>query len=59
MACVSNPVLSGFHPDPSILQMGDEYFIANSTFEWYPGVKIASMNWRVLSVVTTRRINIF
>jgi xylan 1,4-beta-xylosidase len=37
---VPNPVLPGFHPDPSILRVGDEYFIANSTFEWYPGVEI-------------------
>ena len=41
MLRVSNPVLPGFHPDPSILRVGDEYFIANSTFEWYPGVEIS------------------
>ncbi|GHT78872.1 hypothetical protein FACS1894130_06270 [Spirochaetia bacterium] len=40
MALVSNPVLPGFHPDPSILRAGDTYYIANSTFEWYPGVEI-------------------
>jgi len=41
MPRVSNPVLPGFHPDPSILRVGDEYYIANSTFEWYPGVEIS------------------
>ncbi len=41
MLSVKNPVLPGFHPDPSILRVGDEYFIANSTFEWYPGVEIS------------------
>jgi len=40
MLRVDNPVLPGFHPDPSILRVGEEYFIANSTFEWYPGVEI-------------------
>ena len=35
-----NPILPGFHPDPSILRVGDDYFIATSTFEWYPGVLI-------------------
>jgi xylan 1,4-beta-xylosidase len=40
MIYVSNPVLPGFHPDPSILRVDDTYFIANSTFEWYPGVEI-------------------
>lgn len=37
---VQNPVLPGFHPDPSILRVDDVYYIANSTFEWYPGVEI-------------------
>lgn len=35
-----NPILPGFNPDPSICRAGDEYFIATSTFEWYPGVQI-------------------
>lgn len=37
---IRNPVLPGSHPDPSILRVGDEYFLANSTFEWYPGVRL-------------------
>ena len=40
MLRVKNPVLPGFHADPSILRVGNEYYIANSTFEWYPGVEI-------------------
>lgn len=40
MTKVYNPVLSGFYADPSILALNGEYFIANSTFEWYPGVEI-------------------
>lgn len=35
-----NPILSGFHPDPCALQVGDDYYIATSTFEWWPGVEI-------------------
>ncbi|MBQ9623414.1 MAG: glycoside hydrolase family 43 protein [Treponema sp.] len=38
---VNNPILTGFHPDPSICMANGEYFIANSTFEWYPGVEIS------------------
>jgi xylan 1,4-beta-xylosidase len=34
---IRNPVLPGFHPDPSILRVGDDYYLANSTFEWCPG----------------------
>ncbi len=40
MIKAKNPVLTGFHADPSILRVGDWYYIANSTFEWYPGVEI-------------------
>jgi xylan 1,4-beta-xylosidase len=40
MSLISNPVLPGFHPDPSIICVGDTYYLANSTFEWYPGVEL-------------------
>ncbi|MEV6966601.1 glycoside hydrolase family 43 protein [Hamadaea sp. NPDC051192] len=36
----TNPVLPGSHPDPSILRVGDDYYLATSTFEWYPGVRV-------------------
>ncbi len=37
---LSNPILPGFNPDPSIVGVNGDYYIANSTFEWYPGVQI-------------------
>ncbi|HEY5913583.1 MAG TPA: family 43 glycosylhydrolase, partial [Verrucomicrobiae bacterium] len=37
---IRNPILAGFNPDPSILRVGDDYYIATSTFEWFPGVQI-------------------
>ena len=37
---IQNPVLRGFHPDPSLLRVKDDYYIAVSTFEWCPGVRI-------------------
>lgn len=37
---VGNPILAGFHPDPSILRVGDDYYLANSTFEWWPGIRL-------------------
>ena len=37
---VRNPVLQGFNPDPAICKVGDTYYIATSTFEWFPGVRI-------------------
>jgi xylan 1,4-beta-xylosidase len=40
MAIIHNPILPGFRPDPSICRVGDDYYIATSTFEWFPGVLI-------------------
>lgn len=37
---IVNPILPGFNPDPSILRVGDDYYIAVSSFEWFPGVPI-------------------
>lgn len=37
---INNPIIPGFHPDPSIIRVEDTYYIANSTFEWFPGVAI-------------------
>ena len=37
---ITNPVLPGFHADPSIMRAGEWFYIANSTFEWYPGVEL-------------------
>jgi alpha-N-arabinofuranosidase len=35
-----NPVLPGFHPDPSICRVGDEFFVVTSTFEYFPGLPV-------------------
>src|SRR5512132_1388429 len=50
---IRNPVLPGFHPDPSILRVGEDYYLATSTFEWYPGVRLHHSrdleHWRLLT----------
>jgi xylan 1,4-beta-xylosidase len=50
---IKNPILTGFNPDPSIVRVGDDYYIATSTFEWYPGVQIHHsrdlVHWRLLT----------
>lgn len=55
---IKNPVLKGFNPDPSICRAGDDYYIATSTFEWFPGVSIHHskdlVNWRLLGYPLTR-----
>ncbi len=37
---IHNPILKGFHPDPSIVRVGKDYYIATSTFEWWPGIRL-------------------
>lgn len=53
MPPVTNPILPGFNPDPSILRINNNYYIATSTFEWYPGVQIHCStdlaNWTLLT----------
>jgi len=48
---IKNPILPGFNPDPSIVRVGDDYYIATSTFEWFPGVAIHHskdlVNWEL------------
>ncbi len=55
---IQNPILRGFHPDPSIVRVGDDYYIATSTFEWFPGIQIHHSrdlkHWRLLTHVLTR-----
>ena len=50
---ISNPILPGFHPDPSVIRVGADYYVANSTFEWFPGVEISHstdlVNWEVVA----------
>ena len=50
---IRNPILPGFNPDPSFCRVGEDWYIATSTFEWYPGVQIHHSrdlaNWRLVS----------
>lgn len=50
---IQNPVLRGFHPDPSLIRVKDTYYMASSTFEWWPGVRIHTskdlVHWKLLT----------
>lgn len=35
-----NPVIPGYHPDPSVCRVGDDYYLVNSSFQYFPGVPI-------------------
>jgi xylan 1,4-beta-xylosidase len=50
---MKNPILKGFKPDPSILRVGDIYYIATSTFAWFPALNLFSSkdlsNWKQIA----------
>jgi xylan 1,4-beta-xylosidase len=37
---VANPIIPGFHPDPSVCRVGDDHYLACSSFEYFPGVPL-------------------
>jgi alpha-N-arabinofuranosidase len=53
-----NPVLRGFYPDPSVVRVGEDYYMVNSSFEWFPGVPIHHskdlVNWKQIGHVLDR-----
>ena len=53
-----NPILPGFMPDPSFCRKGDDYYLVNSTFSYFPGVPIWHskdlVNWKQIGHVFNR-----
>ena len=54
----TNPIIPGFHPDPSICRLGQDYFLVTSSFEYFPGVPLFHsrdlVHWRQIGHVLTR-----
>lgn len=50
---IQNPIISGYNPDPSICRVGDDFYLVNSTFEFYPGVPVYHsknlVNWELIN----------
>lgn len=46
----ANPILGGFYPDPSIVRVGRDFYMVNSTFSWFPGIPVFHsrdlVNWK-------------
>ena len=47
-----NPILPGFYPDPSIIRVDDDFYIVNSSFEYFPAIPI----WHSKDLVHWRQI---
>jgi len=54
-----NPILPGFHADPSICRVGNDYYMVHSTFEYFPGVPVYHskdlVNWNLIGHCLTRK----
>lgn len=53
-----NPIIRGFHPDPSICRVGSDYYLVTSTFEYFPGIALFHsrdlVNWKQIGNCITR-----
>ncbi|HEP0987932.1 TPA: family 43 glycosylhydrolase, partial [Enterobacter ludwigii] len=58
MSTIHNPLLPGFNPDPSIIEANGAFYIATSTFQWFPGICIYKSfdlkNWKLISCPLNR-----
>lgn len=57
MNMIKNPILPGFNPDPCICRKGEDFYLAVSTFEWFPGIPVYHSrdlkNWELYTHVLT------
>lgn len=52
-----NPIRTGMHPDPSIIRVGNDYYMANSTFIFFPCIPISHstdlIHWEIIGHAIT------
>lgn len=55
---ITNPAIPGFNPDPCIIRVENDYYIATSSFEWFPGIPLYHSkdlaNWEPIGHILTR-----
>jgi beta-xylosidase len=53
-----NPILAGFYPDPSMIRVGDDYYLVTSSFAYFPGVPLFHsrdlVHWKQIGHILTR-----
>lgn len=59
MTMAKNPIFPGFYPDPSICAVGEDYYIVNSSFCYFPGLPVMHSkdlaHWEQLGNILTRK----
>ena len=55
---IQNPIIRGFYPDPSVCKVGKKYYLASSSFQFFPGVPLFEsedlLNWKQIGHCLTR-----
>ena len=53
-----NPIIPGYHPDPSVCRVGDTFYLVNSSFQYFPGVPVFQskdmVHWQQIGNVLDR-----
>jgi xylan 1,4-beta-xylosidase len=53
-----NPILAGYYPDPSVVRVGNDFYMVNSTFGFFPGIPVFHsrdlVNWQQLGNAVDR-----
>lgn len=59
---ITNPIIKGFYPDPSVCKADDKFYMACSSFQYFPGVPLFEskdlVNWTPIGHVLTRKSQI-
>ncbi|THV40477.1 glycoside hydrolase family 43 protein [Glycomyces buryatensis] len=59
LPAAEHPIIPGFYPDPTICRVGDDYYLANSSFEYFPGAPIFHsrdlLSWKQIGNILDRR----
>jgi xylan 1,4-beta-xylosidase len=59
----NNPIIPGYNPDPSICRVGDDFYLVNSTFEFFPGVPVYHsknlVNWELINHCLSTKEQLF
>ncbi|MCR5033597.1 MAG: family 43 glycosylhydrolase, partial [Lachnospiraceae bacterium] len=52
-----NPIRTGFFPDPSIIRVGEDYYMVNSSFVFFPCIPVSHsrdlVNWEIIGYAIT------
>ncbi|MCD0442013.1 glycoside hydrolase family 43 protein [Glycomyces sp. A-F 0318] len=58
-SAAEHPIVPGFYPDPTLCRVGEDYYLAHSSFEYFPGAPLFHsrdlVSWKQIGNILTRR----